>query len=525
MKTKALTILLFLGLLNFSGLGVSIETVAYYNDTESSTGNKFAADMLDFRLSNPAYESLIGPEALGEVNATTVAIPESGSMDMRYTVSATSTGPFDALCDALEVEAKRNGLTQYEGPLSGLSTPATTGFGSWEFQIDLPPLASAGHGDKCEMNALFTAWRAEVGTAEESGYRDEERFSFSFTARMVVLNEIFPRPSDVATAPKNREYIELYNNGSTPVDVLGWKITEMTEEGAETNHSIVASGAMDLQMQSFEGGTIIPAGGFLTLFFGGSSSYLDDSGDTVKFYDSSNVLLDSHIYPSTAVGKAHARFPDGIGFWVDPDPTPGGQNKVSLQDLETAGFDKETIRQILEMVALKGAPIPENETGLPTEDSIIIKSESATSTDEKIEIAALETETATSTEMILEKATSTEILIEETKGGAGSASNDELSAEETIIAREEDIIPPEPAPEKTIPKESEEAPMVSVVAEETPVVTTEETLVAVEDMPVEQVAIAEPEDAVGESSQPAKEPTVETPLKPSNEGLIEQATI
>src|SRR3989344_4973295 len=462
---KLIAIILIVGL-NGMALSHIGYTKAYYNDVESSGGNAFTAGMLDFILSELDYESLIGSEAVGEKTAVTVAMPVDGSMDMQYklTVSTTSLA-FDPLCNALVVEAKKNGLTQYLGSFSGLlaTVATTTEFGTWEFRFDLPPTALAAHGDKCVADARFYAWRAEIADPEDSGYDDEEILSFDFTARMVVLNEIFANPNG-GVAPKDREYVELYNNGNTPVDVLGWQISEIAGS-TETFHPIVASGATPTEMQPYGGAsTMIAPGGYLVLEFGGASSKLNNDGDTVRLYDNVVVLLDTHAYPSTAPGKAHVRFPDGIGFWIDPEPTPGGENTVSIQDLVLAGFDDETIRQILEMVALTGAPIPLNEPLQLLEapvDEVII--EVATSTSEL--------EIATSTEMILEEATSTEPILEETASSTPEAVPEEepvAETEEVIEAREEDILPPEPVFEETPVIVEESVPVEPTPTDSTP---------------------------------------------------------
>lgn len=326
---------------------------ASFSDTESSASGLFSAGMLDFELFNTSFETQIGSEALGEKVYASIAMPVNASMDMQYELSNSIVNDPDGLCSELDVVAKQNGITKYSGPLSGLSAPASEDFGSWEFDFDLPVGAPVGHGEKCDIDAVFSAWRKEIPSFANSGFTDTEKTQLSFTARMVVLNEIFARPNG-GIAPKDREYIELYNNGDTAIDTLGWNISEVSGV-TETFYPIVASGAVSGEMMPYNGAsTIIPAGGFLVLEFGGGSSHLNNSGDTVRLYDSSTTLLDSHTYPSIAAGKAVVRFPDGIGFWVDPEPTPGSTNMVSLEDLKLSGFTDEMIAQVLELAKLMG---------------------------------------------------------------------------------------------------------------------------------------------------------------------------
>lgn len=347
-------LVLVLGLSAFS----ITPTGAFYNDGEVSADNNFSASRLDFQLTNNNLTKIIGPEAQGEVLHTSVVMPESGSLPMQYILTNNILNEDAGLCAKLTVEAKLNGISKYFGPLSGLLTATTTEFGTWEFNFDLPPLTVAAQDDRCQGEAIFQAWRADTPEPAQSGFTDDEKITFAFTARMVVLNEIFAHPAVGGVAPEDKEYIELYNNGNTPVDVLGWRISEMSGTSTENLHAIVASGAVAGQLEPYAGApTIIAPGGFLVLRFGGAATYLNDSGDTVKLHDSGSVLLDAHSYPAVAAGKAVVRFPDGIGFWVDPEPTPGTTNTVSLDDLRLAGFTDEQIAEVLELALLKNVTL------------------------------------------------------------------------------------------------------------------------------------------------------------------------
>jgi hypothetical protein len=326
-------------------------TNAFYNDRENSSGNVFFAGSLDFRLTNNNLNKIIGPEALGEVSHSSVAMPENGSLPMQYVLNAsiaTTTSNSD-FCNALMVEAKDNGVTKYSGPIGGLTSATTTDFGTWEFRFDLPPSVSVPHGAKCDVSALFSAWRQDTAEIANSGWQDEESLDISFTARMVVLNEILASP-----ASEDREFIELYNNGSTDVHLAGWKLSEISGSTEKFYTISTTTGAFKTVSQS--GSTIIPVHGFLAFYLSDSTA-LNNTGDTIKLYDNSSTLLDTHKYPAVPVGKSVVRFPDGIGFWVDPEPTPGASNIVSFEDLRIAGFNDSMIREILELASLKNTAI------------------------------------------------------------------------------------------------------------------------------------------------------------------------
>lgn len=223
----------------------------------------------------------------------------------------------------------------------------------------------------------------------------------------VVLNEIYPNPLSTTTVPLEREWVELYNNTSDPVDVLGWKISEISGTSTENIYSIVSSGATASQMQPIgTTDTVIAPGGLLILQFGGASSRLNNGGDTVTLYTDLDTLLDTHIYPATVAGKSHQRIPDG-GIWVDPEPTPGQVNRVSRQDLIDAGLDDEQIETIVSLLAARGEY-------LIGEEILFGFSETAAET-----LATILGDKATSTADVNDETASTTDESDNTGGGGG----------------------------------------------------------------------------------------------------------
>ena len=520
-KQMPLKLLAFTLIVGLNGVALSQigYTMGYYNDIESSEGNSFSATMLDFILTNNNLEKVIGPEALGEISHASVAMPEDDSLPMQYDVSTSvDITSNTAFCAGLIVEAKLNGITKYNNSLSGLTYATTTEFGTWEFRFDLPPNVSIPHGAQCAVSVLFSAWRADIANKIDSSWHDEETLNISFTARMVVLNEIFARPNG-GVAPQDREYIELYNNGSTSVDTLGWQISEIAGT-TEIFYPIVTSGAISGQVQPSNGAsTIIPAGGFLVLEFGGSASHLNNDGDTVKLYD--NAITDSHTYPSITAGKAVVRFPDGIGFWVDPEPTPGEPNRVSMQDLIDAGLDEETIQLILALLSEKGETLLSEE---PIEEVIENPASPDASQGGPIEeIINTEIINEEIVEDPVDEIIDTEIIeepIDEVAEESQPETPEAILPEESIIIEEsqevnsEEIIEgviEEPASPDAIQSESVEEITDTEVVEE----------VVVEESVIEETVIEEPEAII--EPQPEVEAPTEEPV-PEPEPMPVEAT-
>ncbi|MCL5435667.1 MAG: lamin tail domain-containing protein [Patescibacteria group bacterium] len=195
-------------------------------------------------------------------------------------------------------------------------------------------------------------------------------YSAPISLDSVILNEIYAHPNSADAAPNNREWIELYNNATGSIDVIGWKISEMSGS-SEAFYSVVAAcpSSPSGKIAPYGGAsTVIASGGLLVLQFCPSSAVLNDSGDAVRLYDASNMFLDGHAYPSTAVRKSHTRVPDGIGMWVDPEPTPGQPNRVSMQDLIDAGLDETAINKIIELLAARGEILVSEEGDISATD-------------------------------------------------------------------------------------------------------------------------------------------------------------
>lgn len=160
------------------------------------------------------------------------------------------------------------------------------------------------------------------------------------------------------------EWVEIYNAGNISMDLNGYKIKD------------AAGGVITISSaNTHTGSTIIGAMGsgseWLVVFI--NKSFLNNTGDSILLYNSSDVLLDSTSFTSGRdsdvdndpastpgdeneldgnksgiEGKSFARIPDGVGAWIDPVPTPGTPNKLDensssvIQDenMSTEGSDE-----------------------------------------------------------------------------------------------------------------------------------------------------------------------------------------
>lgn len=225
----------------------------------------------------------------------------------------------------------------------------------------------------------------------------------------VVLNEVLPNPegSD-SQAGLLGEWVELYNNGDTEVDLANWYIED--GNGSSNRQTISAS-------NTHTGGTTIGANGsgneWLVVFMSGA--ILNNTGDTVSFYNSSDELVDQYVYgnhpndgdddtkdsaggdnnspsgseTSVQEGKSDARIPDGTGDWIDPVPTPGalnilteGQDQQPLVEETLNQSDDQQPEPIIEEMPTEGS---EPDDTIDEEESVEEQIEELEGLDEEIQ--------------------------------------------------------------------------------------------------------------------------------------------
>ncbi len=146
----------------------------------------------------------------------------------------------------------------------------------------------------------------------------------------VSINEIM---YDLSGSDTGREWVEIYNGGSSAVDISSYKFLEST--GA-SNHTLTL----------IQGTATLPAGGFAVIvsdsakfladwppasfsgnLFKASFSSLNNTGGTLILKDSSAVVIDQVTYASTqgASGDGNSLQKTASG-WSAGGPTPGASN-------------------------------------------------------------------------------------------------------------------------------------------------------------------------------------------------------
>ena len=186
----------------------------------------------------------------------------------------------------------------------------------------------------------------------------------------IVINEILADPpsgsdpnNDGNASTTQDEFVEIYNFGSTAIDLSNWEIHDNT-------------GARHV----FSSGISIAAGSYIVVFGGGAPSlpsvitYVSSSGslalnnsggDIVRLLDVSGNLVDEHTYGAEGVNdQSLARSPDATGPFVQHntiatnpvDYSPGLSNITAVLPIELLQF---TAREVNQKVILNWATATE----------------------------------------------------------------------------------------------------------------------------------------------------------------------
>jgi len=499
--------------LNWTGLLAVGETISYFTDTEGNVENVLSVSTLDFSV-NSLSAFTPGSLAEGEHSYRAINVSNEGDLNFQYRIFAKSlTGD---LCDYVRLEANLDGGA-VECASTGLSGFACSPFtfsdpDQWSFNATLSSSTpTTMRGKSCSFKIVFEAWQEGVSYGA-GGFTDIEEIDSAVSMKNptggVVLNEFLPNPegnqygydfgADNSDMPRG-EWVELYNNSGSPVNLSGWYIRDNLDS---SDHKILIDTAhTGLTTQT------IGANGFLVVFMN-KALFNNDSDDSVRLFNAEDVLIDSYSYTipadfcnleptegstndengngvgkgcinSVPSNKSYARIPDGVGGWVDPIPTPGQSNileeeKTSVvEPLATKGVAAEepvVLVVIEETSAEEDAVVEEN---APAEENDIIEEEAAVEEAPAVEEAQKEDTTVQEVQLPTEEPVVTE---------------------ETPVV-EEDVVVEEPAQTQDVIESPEEPETVEVLT-----TNTETVALPLEDSQsvVELIAPPEPTAPVAE---------------------------
>ncbi len=233
------------------------------------------------------------------------------------------------------------------GPIEGSGCPDTDGDGIYDNEDQCPDEPGDAENNGCPVVDAdgdgvldgFDDCPNEPGPAQYNGCPSPQ----------ILINEVLYDPwnsglngdanGDGEYVHNEDEFIEFYNYGSA-LDISGWSVHDL-----------------DVERHVFPEGTVIPAGGVLVLFGGGTPTgtfggsivqvasegmlNMNNSGDFVTVYDSNNIsVLTFDIEPLsnnpnesytrnpdiTGEFEQHAGIPEANGALFSPGTTVDGSN-------------------------------------------------------------------------------------------------------------------------------------------------------------------------------------------------------
>jgi hypothetical protein len=143
----------------------------------------------------------------------------------------------------------------------------------------------------------------------------------------VVITEVHPDP---AADESLNEWVEVYNNGSTPIDLAGWTIGDQSENDSLKGGQFGGSGTLLLPLsfaiitddntRVYENFNVSQDALHLYVEDDSIGNGLHNDGETIYLHDDSGRLVDERTYQDPGRGKSSSLV---NGSWLSTAPTPG----------------------------------------------------------------------------------------------------------------------------------------------------------------------------------------------------------
>ncbi|MEM8962212.1 MAG: IPTL-CTERM sorting domain-containing protein [Acidobacteriota bacterium] len=310
---------------NYTSIGGELGFTSFYFNTRNSTGltdgdfvgpTAFTGDVGAFTDGTQGFQI---QDADGKMTVTLDTVDLTGftspSVSLDYFVVSTNWESDDLARIWVEID----GGTEIDIlNTTGSDIDDLMIEGSWEL----------GTANLTGATMATLRFELDSNAAAESIYIDNIMFLGTPAVVDPVINEF---------QPKGTEFVELYNPGSSTVDVSGWYLDDAD----------CGSGSSTIGVSSFG------AGDFLVINSGGAGDNfsLDNAGDFIVLCDDTDTEIDRVAYgdegpapigPSASGGMPYsvARVSDGVDtdddardFNIDPTPTSGSSNDVPANNL------------------------------------------------------------------------------------------------------------------------------------------------------------------------------------------------
>lgn len=167
----------------------------------------------------------------------------------------------------------------------------------------------------------------EETVAEDDNNSDNDKQDVSTALRDIIVTEFLPNPED---SDRDNEFIEIYNNDDTKVDLSGWVLEDKVGS---------------IKKFIIPDDTEINIGKYKVFYSDETKITLNNSGDGVVLKNNENNIIDETLV-SNAVQEEQSYARDKNGNWVlTLKPTPGRENVIkAVEEVineEQEKFDQE----------------------------------------------------------------------------------------------------------------------------------------------------------------------------------------
>ncbi|KPK34189.1 MAG: hypothetical protein AMJ65_18710, partial [Phycisphaerae bacterium SG8_4] len=181
---------------------------------------------------------------------------------------------------------------------------------------------------------LRASLAASVGVNQTDIAFSQEIGPVANTKAAIVINEIMYYPQSGVGQPEDvgKEYVELYNRGTQPVDLSGWRLSSAVDFVFPN----VTVGAGQYLVVAADVATLKAIYPGIADVVGGWDGKLSNSGERIELLDRAGVRIDSIRYADQGDWGVRQLGPDDHGHrgWVWSDDHDGGGRSLELRNCE-----------------------------------------------------------------------------------------------------------------------------------------------------------------------------------------------
>ncbi len=191
--------------------------------------------------------------------------------------------------------------------------------GSWILTLSPTPgrknMIKSEENDKQEGSTRENGANSSNDRANDTDNGANDSYDFS---DRIVVSEVYPNPIGNDNRQENYEWIEIYNNSDSEINLKGWQIDDILNKGSKS-YLVIED-------------TIIKPGNFLVLENSQTKIVLNNSGDEINILWPDGTVVDNLKYERSKEGYSYNWVSDDSWAW-SRKITPGNNNIVENNNI------------------------------------------------------------------------------------------------------------------------------------------------------------------------------------------------